>query len=96
MIDSETFLVITLKIKGFPIGLGLIGQLAKPRLSKSQQVINIMPDDSSDILIKFPIARKDSLSFFEACFLILYFHACACIYGTYMNKLVFKPKFLLS
>ena len=31
------------------------------------------------------------ISFFEACFLILYFHACACIYETYVNELVFKP-----
>ena len=30
-------------------------------------------------------------SFLKACFLILYFHACACIYGIYMNKVVSKP-----
>ena len=36
--------------------------------------------------------EKIHISFFEACFLILYFHACVCIYVAYMNKLVFKPK----
>ena len=38
------------------------------------------------------IQEKIHIGFFEACFLILYFHACVCIYVTYMNKLVFKPK----
>ena len=27
----------------------------------------------------------------EACFLILYFHACVSIYVTYINKLVSRP-----
>ena len=36
--------------------------------------------------------EKIHISFFEACFLILYFHVYVCIYVTYMNKLVFKPK----
>ena len=36
--------------------------------------------------------EKIHISFFEACFLILYFHACVCIYVTYMSKLVFNPK----
>ena len=35
--------------------------------------------------------EKIHISFFGACFLILYFHACVCIYVAYMNKLVFKP-----
>ena len=33
---------------------------------------------------------KIHISFFEACFLILYFHAHACLYGTYMKEILFK------
>ena len=42
-------------------------------------------------MLKSTVHEKIYISFFEACFLILYFHACVCIYVTYMNKLVFKP-----
>ena len=34
---------------------------------------------------------KIHISFFEACFQILYVHACTCIYVNDMNKVVFKP-----
>ena len=39
----------------------------------------------------YEMEEKIHISFFEACFLILYFHACVCIYVTYMKKLEFKP-----
>ena len=37
--------------------------------------------------------EKIHIRFFEACFLILYFHACICkyMYVAYINNLVFKP-----
>ena len=46
----------------------------------------------SSIIVLYLCQEKIHISFFGACFLILYFHACVCIhvYVTYMNNLVFK------
>ena len=45
----------------------------------------------SSIIVLYSCQEKIHISFFEACFQILYFHGCVCIYVTYMNKLAFKP-----